>query len=57
MTQTTIAFHEARIRAEKYPCPYCKAHPGDTCRNMATGQPLANFPAHLCRKPTQPETE
>lgn len=38
-----------RADAETRPCETCRAQPGETCRNVHTGAPLALWPAHISR--------
>lgn len=49
----TIEFRNQREHAEQFPCPYCHAAPGETCRNSANGELLVNLPAHLTRLQTR----
>jgi hypothetical protein len=40
---------QERATAETVACPTCEAPPGETCRNVHTGSPLAGLPAHFTR--------
>lgn len=54
----SIQFRTTRSHAEQYPCPYCHAKPGETCRNSANGEPVVYQPAHLARlRARDPETK
>lgn len=38
-----------REDAEIRSCETCSARPGQTCRNVHTGEPVTLWPAHLAR--------
>lgn len=40
---------QERACAETQPCQLCDQPPGETCRNVHTGEPLTGQPAHLVR--------
>lgn len=45
----SLDFHAERAAAQRHPCPFCGAAPGETCRNTAAGGQLQNLPAHTSR--------
>ena len=40
---------QERATAETMPCEACSQPAGETCRNLATGEPLQRLPAHGAR--------